>query len=149
MDRQRSPSRLRNAGDLVSSGGSPMASPSQSQRQYSDRGSLVHGTTRAADHARGQVQVALDGLLGDDPQLAPPSPSGHGPLIANTPSPGGQSQGRRRASLQNAQPEPIAVDASYHPRDQLSPGAPSPPRKTSGLTVENGGYTPTAAGGRR
>lgn len=124
--------------------------PSPSKSQHGDRNSPVRGSTHAADHARGQVQVALDSLLGDDPQLAPPSPSGYEPFTANAQTHGGQSPEGRRVSFLPAKQEPVPVDATLPPRDRLSTdGAHPPPRKPSGMTVESGGYTPSAAGGRR
>lgn len=140
---ERSPSRLRNAGGFVASGGSMAGTP---ESQYSERGSLVRRSTRAADHSRGQVQSALDGLLSDDDYSQRRSPSrGYDP-VDGARSPGPPTGGRRRSFNP---PDPISLDSSYPHRDQSPNGLLSPTRKASAVTPDGGGYTPTAAGGRR
>lgn len=139
----RSPSRLRNAGGFVTSGSS-MSPPSDSQ--YGNRDSMVRSSTRAADHARDQVQSALDGLLndGDISNRSPPS-RGYDPVDnARSPAP---SPGGRRRSYTPA--EPISIEAASPQRYQSPTDLPSSGRKSSALTLDSGGYTPTAAGGRR
>lgn len=115
------------------------------ESQYTDRGSFVRSSTRAADHSRGQVQSALDGLLSDDDLSQPRSSSrGYEPMDGAR-SPGPPGGGRRRSYNP---PEPIVIDGSYR-RDQSSNGLLSPTRKASAVTADGGGYTPSAAGGRR
>lgn len=117
-----------------------MAQPSEGG-QYNDRDSMVRRSTRAADHARDQVQSALDGLLSDDAisNRSPPS-RGYEPAdSARLPVP---SAGGRRRSY--APPEPISMEAT-DPQRYQSPDL----RKSSAMTLDTGGYTPTAAGGRR
>lgn len=120
-----------------------MVQPSESQ--YNDRDSMVRRSTRAADHARDQVQSALDGLLSDDDisNRSPPS-RGYDP-VGSALSPVPSAGGRRRSY---APPEPISIDAT-DPQRYQSPDLLSSGRKSSAMTLETGGYTPTAAGGRR
>lgn len=143
----RSPSRLRSAGGSVASGSSI---PTSSESQYDGRGSLVGRSTRATDHARDQVQSALDGLLSDDDPSNPRSPPGrYAPSMDGTRSPG-QPEAQGRRSL--VPPDPIIpTEASYPRSGRSSTDLLSPARKASSVraAADGGGYTPTGAGGRR
>ncbi|CAM9252967.1 unnamed protein product [Ectocarpus sp. 8 AP-2014] len=143
----RSPSRLRSAAGSVASGSSIPTSP---ESQYDGRGSLVRRSTRAADHARNQVQSALDGLLSDDDPSNPRSPPGrYAPSMDGTRSPG-QPEAQGRRSL--VPPDPIIpIEASYPRSGRSSTDLLSPARKASSVraAADGGGYTPTGAGGRR
>lgn len=141
----RSPSRLRSAGGSVASGSSIPTSPDS---QYDGRSSLVGRSTRAADHARDQVQSALDGLLSeDDPSNPRSSPGRYAPPMDSARSPGQpEAQGRRSF----VPPEPIIpIEASYPRSGRSSTDLLSPARKASSVKADGGGYTPTGAGGRR
>lgn len=144
----RSPSRLRNAGGVVTSA---ILSPGVPNQRFGDT-RPTNTSASSADHSREQVQLALDGLLGDDENAPSTRPYSIGPSVEITRSPA------RRSRSQIA-PEPIThgLGASQSGRSssrllaqggQLSPGSPNAAQRASG-TIPIDGYSPTAGAGRR
>lgn len=161
---ERSPGRLRNAGGFMTSdSSSTVGAPEQFQGGRRSN-AVARRSVTAADHSREQVQSALDTLLSDNEDAVGPNKGASGSSYNGAPVEGARSPGpaggRRRP---RAGQDPVSLGASNegHEGHERSPSGLSPQLRIenpdafpggsgSGFeTKSTGGYTPTAAGGRR
>lgn len=146
-----SPSRLRQAGSHFASRGSTPGNSEQQNYNYGERDSpTTRGGGAGVGSSRDQAQSALDGLLSDNQGVqGAPTSYNYRPAVENATT-ANRSPEATRARRLSFRPDLIGLGGPDGTRREpsssglLSPGGAQSPGSPGG-----GGYTPTAAAGRR